>query len=233
MTDLSGKTALITGASRGIGAAVAKGLAASGAHVILLARTVGGLEEVDDAIQAAGGSATLMPQDLTKLEELDALAPALLERFGGLDIFIGNAGTVGALTPVHQLTGKDWNKAMITNFAANARLIKVLDPLLRQSEAGRVVFSYSAMHGQDKAYWGPHNVSKAALYSLTQTYAAETKKTNMRVNLVNPGVVDTAIIQEAFPGGFPGKTKKPEDVVETYLGLCNPDCKTHGEIVNA
>lgn len=233
MTDLTGKTALITGASRGIGAAVAKALAGAGAHVVLVARTIGGLEAVDDEIQAAGGSATLMPLDLTKLDDIDQMGPTLLERFGGLDILVGNAGILGPLTPVHQVDPKDWTKVMVTNYAANVRLIRTLDPLLRAAEAGRAVFTHSALADQTLAYWGPYAASKSALAALVQTYAAETKKTNMRINLVNPGIVDTRMLADAFPGGFPGETKKPEEVAETFLGLCSTACETHGEIVSA
>jgi NAD(P)-dependent dehydrogenase (short-subunit alcohol dehydrogenase family) len=232
MSNLTGRTALVTGASRGIGAAVAKGLAAAGAHVILLARTVGGLEEVDDAIRAGGGKATLMPLDLVKLDDVDALGPAIAERFGGLDIFVGNAAVLGTLGPVHHLKPRAWEKALAVNLMANIRLVRTLEPLLRASDAGRVVFTTSGLGEQPLAYWGPYCTTKAALNMFAQTYAAETEETALRVNLVSPGVVDTAMIREAFPGGYQGTLKKPEDVVGAYLELVSPGCKKHGEIVS-
>jgi NAD(P)-dependent dehydrogenase (short-subunit alcohol dehydrogenase family) len=229
--DLTGKTALVTGSSRGIGAAVAKGLAKAGAHVILLGRTVGALEEVDDAIQAAGGKATLMPMDVAKFEEVDKLGPAIAERFGALDIFIGNAAMLGPLTPAHQVKPRDWEKVMGVNLLANIRLTRTLDPLLRSSSAGRIVFTTSGLAEQPLAYYGPYCTSKAALNMFGKVYAAETQGTNLRINLVDPGVVDTAMIREAFPGGYQGKLKKPEDLVSLYLELVSPACKKHGEIV--
>lgn len=230
--DLSGRTALVTGASRGIGAAVAKGLAGAGAHVILLARTQGGLEEVDDEIKAAGGSATLIPMNLRKMQEIDKLGPSILERFGGLDIFVGHAGILGKLTPAHQVDPKDWEKVMVTNFAANARLVRSLDPLLRAADNGRVVFTTAGNYTIDgMAYWGAYMASKAALNCFAKTYALETKRTNMKVNLLYPGPVDTAMLREAFPGDVKFKMKKPEDLVQDYLELVSNDCSKHGELV--
>lgn len=232
MTDLSGKLALITGASRGIGAAVAKGLAASGAHVILLARTQGALEELDDEIRAAGGQATLIPMDLRRLEKVDQLGPSIHERFGKLDILVGNAGMLGPLTPAHQIDPKDWQKVMNVNFHANVRLVRTLDPLLRASDAGRVVFSTAGQYAVDGlAYWSPYMASKAALNVFVKTYAQELKRTNMKVNLVYPGATDTDLLRAAFPGNPKIKMKKPEDLVSTYLSLCANDCQKHGELV--
>lgn len=231
--DLSGKTALVTGASRGIGAEVAKGLAAAGAHVILLARTQSGLEETDDAIKAAGGRATLIPMNLRKLQEVDKLGPSIHERFGGLDILVGHAGILGKLTPAHQVDPKDWEKVMVTNFAANARLLRTLDPLLRAADAGRVVFTTASgdYTANGMAYWGAYMASKAALNCLVKTYALETRRTNMKVNLLYPGPVDTAMLREAFPGEIKFETKQPEELVEHYLGLVSDDCDKHGELV--
>jgi NAD(P)-dependent dehydrogenase (short-subunit alcohol dehydrogenase family) len=229
--DLSGKVALITGASRGIGAAVARAVAGAGAHVVLLARTVGGLEEVDDAIRAAGGTATLIPMDLAKFDEVDKLGPSIAERFGRLDILIGNAALAGALTPVHQIKPRDWEKPMNVNFMANVRLVASCDPLLRAAPAGRVVFTTTGLADQALAYWGPYAASKAALNLFVRTYAAETMKTNLRVNLLSPGVVDTAMLRAAYPGGYPGGAKNPEEVTGAFLDLCALDCTKHGEIV--
>ncbi len=232
MPKLSGQIALVTGASRGIGAAVAMGLAREGAHVILLARTQGALEEVDDAIRAERGKATLIPMNLAKLDEIDKLGPSIAERFGRLDIFIGNAAMLGPLTPVHQIEPKEWEKTFIVNVMANVRLVRTLDPLLRASANGRVVFTTSGLGERAMAYWGPYCATKAALNLFAQTYAAETEKTNLRVNLLSPGPVDTKMLGQAFPGGYQGKMKKPEDVVADYLRLVAPDCKKHGEIIS-
>ena len=231
--DFSGQIALITGASRGIGAAVAKGLAAHGAHVILLARTQGALEELDDEIQAAGGKATLIPMDLTKFEDVDKLGSSILERFGRLDMLVGNAGMLGPLTPAHQVAPKDWEKVMRLNFTANLRLVRTLDALLRTADAGRVVFTTAGDYAVDgMAYWGPYMASKAALNVFAKTYALETRRTNMKVNLIYPGATNTALIHEAFPGNPKIKLKQPEDLVETYLRLLSQSCDTHGELVS-
>lgn len=228
--NFSGKTALVTGASRGIGAEVAKGLAAAGAHVILLARTQGALEEVDDEIQAAGGTATLIPMDLAKAAEIEKLGPSIHERFGGLDIFLGNAGMLGPLSPAHQIKTKDWLKVMSVNFMANIHLVQTLDPLLRAAEAGRVLFSTAGHYAEDgMAYWAPYMSSKAALNCFVKTYALETRRTNMKVNLVYPGATDTELMREAFPGKTKIKMKEVEDIVDDYLQLLSVDCDAHGE----
>lgn len=228
---LNNRLALITGASRGIGAAVAKALAKAGAHVILLARTQGALEALDDEIRAAGGAATLLPLDLKKFDEVDKIGPSLAERFGRLDIFIGNAGTLGPLKPAHQISPKEWQDVMFTNFMANVRLVNTLDPLLRASEYGRVIFTTAAMADTGMAYWSAYVASKAALGGFVKSYAQETRKTNLRVNMIYPGVVDTAMLKTAFPGGYPGKTVMPEDVAPLFLELAAPDCRRHGKIV--
>lgn len=230
--DLSGKTALITGASRGIGAAVAVGLAAAGAHVVLMARTIGGLEAVDDAVRKVGGKATLMPEDLLLADKIDLIGPALAQRFGGLDIFIGNAAYLGTLGPMAHQDLRDWDKVMRTNVIANFRLIRTLDPLLRASSAGRAVFVTSGLAHKCTAYWGPYSMSKAALEAMVKTYAAETLKTDMRVNLLSPGTTDTAMLDAAYPGGYQGNKKKPEDVVPAFLDLVSPECVRHGEIIS-
>jgi NAD(P)-dependent dehydrogenase (short-subunit alcohol dehydrogenase family) len=226
--DLSGKIALITGASRGIGAAVAKGAAAAGAHVVLVARTVGALEEIDDQIRAAGGQATLLPLDLMKLEEVDKIGPSIAERFGQLDILVGNAGILGPLSPVHQIKQRDWDKVMAVNFMANVRLVRSCDLLLRASPQGRIIFTISDLADFGQAYFGPYNASKAALDAFVKTYAAETQQTNMKINLLNPGIVATDMMKEAFPGAAPAGAKTPEAVVNGFLGLIGQDCSQHG-----
>lgn len=230
--NLSGKVALITGASRGIGAAVAKGVAKAGAHVILVARTVGALEEVDDEIRAAGGQATLLPLNLAKLDEIEKIGPSVTERFGRLDILIGNAGMLGTLSPVHHMKAKDWEKVMNVNFMANVRLVRSCDLPLRAAPQGRAVFTTSGMADLNQAYYGPYAASKAALNSFVKTYAAEILQTNMKVNLVSPGIVETDMMREAFPGGMPPMpAKKPQDVVNAFLELIAENCPYNGQII--
>ena len=228
---LDGRVALITGASRGIGAAVAKAYAAAGAHVVLLARTTGALEAVDDEIRAAGGSATLMPQDLTKLTELDKLGPAIAQRFGRLDILVGNAGMLGTLTPVTHMEPMEWQRVISVNLAANLRLLRSAESLLRASDAGRIIFTSSGLAQRPLAYWGAYCASKAALEMMAKTFAAETAETALRVNLIDPGIVDTALLREAFPGGYQGKTRTAEAVAATFLDLALPSCARHGDVV--
>ncbi len=231
--DLSGKTALVTGASRGIGAAVAKAYAKAGAHVVLLARTVGGLEAVDDEIRAAGGNATLMPVDLMKLDELDALGPTLYERFGGLDIFVGNAGMLGTLSPLGHIDPKEWQKVIDTNVSANFRLLRTLDPLLQKSDNGRVIFVTTSEDVIDgRAYWGTYGVSKAALETLARTYAAENDNKSLKVNIVDPGRVRTDMRAAAKPGEDPLTLPSPDDVVPKFLELAAPDCNQNGAIIH-
>ena len=230
--DLTGKTALITGASRGIGSAVAKAYAAAGAKVILAARTVGALEALDDEIRAAGGQkATLMPLDVSKLDEVDKMGPTIAQQFGGLDIFVGNAAVLGTLGPMTHMDSKTWGKVWDVNLHANFRLIRSLEPLLYAAPAGRIICTSSGLAQLPLAYWSAYCASKAALEMMVKVYAAETGKTNIRANLVDPGLVDTAMLREAFPGGYPGVTQKPEDVAPVFLALAAPSCQRHGEVV--
>lgn len=234
MTDarpLAGRTALITGASRGIGAAVALGYAKAGAHVILLARTQSGLEEIDDTIKAAGGSATLIPFDLRKLEELEMLGPLVADRFGKLDILVANAGIISTLTPVAHSKIKDWTDVLTTNVTANVQLIRTLDPVLRASDAGRAIFVISGLGINPTPFYGAYGASKAAVMMMAQTYAAETRQTDLRVNMVRPGPVDTGMLASAYPGGYQGDDlRQPEDLVPLFLELASPACTAHGEI---
>jgi len=227
---LSGRVALVTGASRGIGYAVASAIAAEGAHVVALARTVGGLEELDDAIRIAGGTATLVPADLRDYPALDRLGAALFERFGKLDIFIGNGGILGRLTPLAHVDPKLWDEVMAVNVTANWRLIRSLDLLLRQSDTGRALFVTSGVARRVPAYWGPYAVSKAALEALVKTYAAETATTNLRVNLVSPGPVRTRMRAEAMPGEDPETLPPPEAVAAALLPLLDPALTVTGAI---
>src|SRR5674476_915332 len=188
---LADRIALITGASRGIGAALALQLAQAGSHVVAVARTVGGLEELDDKIKAAGGSATLVPLDVKDSDGIARLALALNERYGRLDVLIGNAGILGPLSPLGHVEPKDWDNVFAVNVTANWQLIRTMDPLLRAAPAGRAVFMTSGLSWMGKAYWGPYAASKAALDALVRTYAAETATSNVRVNVFNPGPTRT------------------------------------------
>ena len=226
---LEGRLALITGASRGIGAAVAKRYAREGAHVILVARTVGGLEEVDDAIQADGGTATLAPLDLTEMEKIDELGGRIYERFGKLDILVGNAGLLGELTPVHQMTPETWERVIAVNLTANWRLIRSVDPLLRASDAGRAIFVTSGVAKSVFPYWVAYSASKAALEMLAYTYAAENQKTGIRVNVLDPGVVRTDMRAQAFPGEDPMTLPDPDSVTERFVKLAEPSFGKTGQ----
>ncbi len=228
--DLTGRVALVTGASRGIGAAVAKAYAKAGAHVILTSRTMGALEEVDDAIQAAGGKATIMPLNMLDLDKVDVMGPAIAEKFGRLDIAVGNAGMLGSLTPLGHVDAKEWQRVMDLNVNANFRLIRTLDPLLRASDAGRMIMVSSSLAHTPRAYWGAYAVSKAALETLAKVYAAETVTTNVRVNLIDPGATRTAMRAKAYPGEDPAKPKDPEDTVPLFLQLAAAACSSHGEV---
>lgn len=228
---LGGRIALITGASRGIGRAVALRFAAEGAHVIALARTTGALEELDDDITAAGGKATLMPFNLADTGAIDALGPALYERFGRLDVLVANAGMLGPLSPLNHVKSKDWHAVFDVNVHANWRLIRTLDPLLRRSEAGRAIFVTAAEARECTAYWGPYAVTKAALEALARTYAAEVANTAVRVNLLDPGPVRTRLRAQAFPGEAPEKLPAPEDVTDAFVVLAEAGYQRNGDIV--
>ena len=227
---LARRIAVVTGASRGIGFAIAKVLAREGAHVVAIARTVGGLEELDDEIKTLGGSATLVPADLKDHAAIDRLGAAIFERWKKLDLLVGNAGLLGRLTPLPHLDPKVWDNVMAVNVTANWRLIRSLDPLLRQSDAGRVVFLTSGAAWKHPAYWGAYSVSKAALESLAKTYAAETAKTPIRVNLLNPGGTRTRMRAEAMPGEDPSALPSPEEVAEAMLPLCLTHWTGSGEV---
>ena len=227
---LAGRIALVTGASRGIGYATALALAKAGAHVVAVARTVGGLEELDDAIKAAGGAATLVPLDLKDYAGIDRLGLALRERFGRLDVLVGNAGILGPLSPLDHVEAKAWDDVMAVNVTANWRLIHALDRLLRLSDAGRVVFISSGVAARALAYWGPYAVSKAALEALARTYAAETATSNVRVNLFTPGPIRTRMRAQAMPGEDPMTLETPEKVAGKIVELCLPSVQESGKL---
>jgi len=228
--SFAGRIALVTGASRGIGYATALALGCAGAHVIAVARTVGGLEELDDAIRAAGGSATLVPLDVKDYDGIARLGAALNERYGRLDVLIGNAGVLGPLSPLGHVEPKAWDDVIAINVTANWQLIRCMDPLLRQSEAGRVVFLTSGAGSNPRAYWGPYAISKAALDALARTYAAETATTNVRVNLFSPGPTRTRMRAIAMPGEDPMSLKTADTVAEKILELCRPEFQETGKV---
>jgi NAD(P)-dependent dehydrogenase (short-subunit alcohol dehydrogenase family) len=229
---LAGRIALITGASRGIGAAVAVELARLGARCVLLARTQGGLEETDDAIRAAGGAATLFPFDLTQeAEKIDLLGPSIVERFGRLDILVHAAGVLGTLTPVAHIQPKDWAACVAVNLTAAWRLIRSCDPPLRASDAGRAVFLTTGRVVRPKAYWGAYGATKAGMEHLVRTWALEVAATPLRVNLLDPGPVATAMRAAAMPGEDPTTLPKPAEVAPAIAALCLPAETRHGETV--
>jgi NAD(P)-dependent dehydrogenase (short-subunit alcohol dehydrogenase family) len=224
--------ALITGASRGLGRALALELAKTGAHIIAVARTVGALEELDDDIKAVGGSATLVPLNVTDFDALDRLGASIHERWGKLDICIGNAGWLGPISPIHHVDSKSWDQVIATNVTANWRLIRAMDPLLRAAPHGRAVFITSNAAQSCKAYWGPYSVSKAALEALVKTYAHETLTTPIRAMLVNPGPMRTAMRRAAYPGEDAETLPLPEEIVRHILPLLTPQWEQTGEVLN-
>jgi NAD(P)-dependent dehydrogenase (short-subunit alcohol dehydrogenase family) len=228
---LAGRIALITGASRGLGAAAALAFAREGAHCVLVARTVGGLEALDDQIKAVGGSATLVPLDVTDGPGVDRLGAALYERFKKLDILLGNAGVLGMLAPIGHIEPEVFERAMAVNVTANWRLIRSLDPLLRQSDAGRAIFITSGAARTILPYWAAYSTSKAALDMLVGIYAAECAHTKVRVNLYNPGPTRTAMRKQAFPGEDPQTLPPPEAHAEGLIRLALPSCDMNGEWV--
>jgi NAD(P)-dependent dehydrogenase (short-subunit alcohol dehydrogenase family) len=230
LADLSGKIALVTGASRGIGRDAALALAAAGAHVIAVARTSGGLEELDDQITENGGAATLVPLDLKDSPGIDRLGAAIYERWGHLDVLFANAGILGTVTPLAHLEEKVWDDVMAINVTANWRLVRSLEPLLRASEAGRALFMGSAAALSCRPYWGGYSISKAALEALAKTWAGEVQKTNMRVNLFYPGPVRTRMRAQAMPGEDPETLPLPEALVPDIIRMLSPDFDETGTV---
>jgi len=227
---LADRIALVTGASRGIGYATALALGRAGAHLVAVARTVGGLEELDDAITAVGSSATLTPLDIRDYGGLYNLAAALNERYGRLDVLVGNAAMAGIPSPLDHIEPKAWDEMMAVNVTANWHLIRAMNPLLKRSSAGRAVFVTSGVASSPRAYWAPYSVTKAALDVLVRTYADETSATNVRVNLFNPGPTRTRMRALAMPGEDPMTLPTPDDVAEKILGLCLPSFSETGKL---
>ncbi|QKV20588.1 SDR family NAD(P)-dependent oxidoreductase [Oricola thermophila] len=228
--DLTGRLALVTGASRGIGREIALQMAALGAHVIAVARTPGALEELDDEIKAKGGQATLVPLDLTDLEGIDRLGGVIHERWGKLDILVANAGILGPISPIGHVKAKDFEQVMSINVTATWRLIRTTDPLLRKADGGRaIMMSSGAAHG-GKPFWGVYAASKAAVEALARAWAAETRNTALRINSVNPGPTRTRMRAQAMPGEDPAILPAPDEVAAKIVPLAGPDVTQTGMI---
>ena len=229
---LAGKVALITGASHGIGRAVALRYAAEGADLVLVGRTQGALEEVDDAVRALGGHASLVVADLTDFAVIDRMGAAVFERWGRLDVLVGNAGTLGILTPLGHIDIKVWDEVIAVNLTANWRLIRSFDSLLRAAEAGRAIFVTSGV-ASGRAYWGAYAVSKGGLETLVRTYAHEVANTKVRVNLIDPGATRTSMRAAAYPRED-AETLKPADdaaLLTAFVELAEAACRKNGELV--
>ena len=228
--SLASRIALVTGASRGIGHATARALARAGAHVIALARTQSGLEELDDEIRKDGGTATLVPLGLTDFDGIARLGAALHQRHGKLDILVGNAGVAGPSSPLGHIDLKPWNEVIAVNLTANFQLIRCMEPLLRKSDAGRAVFLTSGAANQATAYLGPYAVSKAALETLVRVWAHETASTPMRVNLFSPGPIRTRMRASVYPGEDPMSLDTPEQAAEFIVPMCAPEWSESGKL---
>lgn len=232
-TDFTGRVALITGTSRGIGRATALAMAEAGAHIVAIARTQGGLEELDDEIvKRTGRNATLVPLDLKDFEAIDRLGAAIFEKFKRLDFLVANAGVLGDLTPVSHLEPKVWQELLDVNVTANYRLIRAFDPLLRASDQGRAIFVSTGIIQHPRAYWGGYAASKAALEMLARVYADEVKTTNLKVNMINPGATRTAMRAKAMPGEDADTLPHPTEVARLFVAMCGADWTGHGEVVN-
>ena len=227
---LLGKTALVTGASRGLGRAAGLALAKQGAHIIATARTQGGLEELDDEIKAVGSSATLVPMDIVDYPAIDRLGAAIFERWKKLDILIGNAGLLGKLTPMPHIEPKSWDDVMAVNVTANYRLIRSMDPLLRLAPHGRAIFMTSGLAYKCFPYWGTYSISKAALEAMVKTYAAEMETSSVRANCFSPGPTRTKMRATAMPGEDPMSIPSAEDVAAQIVPMCLESFSDNGAV---
>jgi NAD(P)-dependent dehydrogenase (short-subunit alcohol dehydrogenase family) len=227
---LASRIALVSGASRGIGYATACALAKAGAHVVAVARTQAGLEELDDEIRKAGGAATLVPLNLSDFDGIARLGAALHERHGRLDILVGNAGIAGPSSPLGHIDLKPWNEVMAVNVTANFQLIRCMEPLLKKSDAGRAVFVTSAAASRASAYLAPYAASKAALETLARAWAQETAATPIRVNLFDPGPIRTRMRASVFPGEDPLTLDTPDQAAEFIMPMCAPDWTETGKL---
>lgn len=231
---LSGRIALVTGASRGIGRAVALRFAQEGAIVVALARTKKDLESLDDEIRkATGQSAILVAESVTDYAKIEQVGVALAERFKKLDILVGNAATLIQLSPLTHYTPKQWDEIFAINVTSNWRLLRSVEPLLKASDAGRAIFVSSGAAHTDKMYWGPYGASKAALERMMQIYANEVAHTNLRVNILDPGRVRTKMRATAYPGEDPETLPPPDKITEAFVRLAEPACQLNGQLVKA
>jgi NAD(P)-dependent dehydrogenase (short-subunit alcohol dehydrogenase family) len=229
MAVLSNKIALVTGASRGIGYAVAKRFAAEGAQVIVVGRKQELLEQLDDEIAAAGGSLSIVKMDLLETDSIELLAQMVAQRFSKLDILVGNAGVLGELTPLPHTTAEDWDKVIATNLSVNFHLIRSFDAILKQSPAPRAMFVSSGVTTHASAYWGAYAISKAALEKMIETYAAENAHEKLRVNLIDPGAVRTRMRAQAFPGEDPATLPQADSITDMFVKLASESCADTGK----
>ena len=231
--DLSRKLILVTGATRGIGRAVAIAAAGAGAELIITGRTIGALEEVDDEIKSRGGHATIVELDMKDTPAIPRLASAIAERWGRLDGFVANAAILTALTPVGHVTPDDWDSNIAVNLTGQWHMIRAFDPLLRAAPAGRAILVTSGAAVGSRPFWGPYAATKAALEALGRSWAGESEQTNLRINMMNPGGTATSMRAAAFPGEDPASLPRPEDIASAFLSLLAEDCPYHGEVVEA
>ncbi|PCI32693.1 MAG: oxidoreductase [Alphaproteobacteria bacterium] len=230
---LDGKVALITGATRGIGAGVVLELAREGAHIIMVGRTTGALEEMDDAVRELGAESTLVPLDLTDFDAIDRLGGHVASQWGKLDILIGNAGILGPISPLGHIPPKEWDKLMAINVTANYRLIRSFDPLLRAADAGRAIFVTSTVAEDCRAYWGGYATTKAAVNCMVKTYALEVANTtNIKANIINPGPIRTSMRAAAMPGEDPEILDTPHDIAPLFVKMALPGFQANGEIIS-
>ena len=231
--DLSGKLVLVTGATRGIGRAVAIAAASAGAELVITGRTTGALEEVDDEIRAGDGHATIVEMDMKDTAAMPRLAAAIAERWGRLDGFIANAAILTALTPVGHVTEADWDDNIAVNLTGQWHLIRAFDPLLRAAPAGRAILVTSGAAVGSRPFWGPYAATKAGLEALGRSWAGESEQTNLRINMINPGGTATGMRASAFPGEDPASLPQPEDIAPAFLALLTEDCPWHGAVIDA
>lgn len=230
---LDGKVALVTGATRGIGAGVVLALAREGAHIIMIGRTTGALEDMDDAVRELGAEATLVPMDLGDFDAIDRLGGHVASNWGKLDILIGNAGILGPISPIGHIPPKEWDQLMAVNVTANYRLIRSFDPLLRAADAGRATFVTSTVAESCRAYWGGYATTKAALNCMVKTYALEVaNNTNVRANIINPGPIRTSMRAAAAPGEDPETLDTPHDIAPLFVKMSLPEFQANGEIIS-
>jgi len=231
--DLSGKLVLVTGATRGIGRAVAIAAAGAGAEMIITGRTIGALEEVDDEIKAGGGHATIVELDMKDTAAMPRLAAAIAERWGRLDGLVANAAILTALTPVGHVTPEDWDNNVAVNLTGQWHMIRAFDPLLRAAPAGRAILVTSGAAVGSRPFWGPYAATKAGREALGRSWAGESEQTNLRINMMNPGGTATTMRASAFPGEDPASLPQPADIAPAFLALLAEDCTHHGEVVDA